>query len=132
MAYQIQFFCMWRGEDLGDFAKSIERELSSRDAGIVTTDVNQGDSWTALEVRRHPEYPVTMVLRFGDAAIEKEVARVSTEPDSPDLRMTNSLIELTLSGSIDWGLVAIVWAAIVDSYSGIPYDEESGFEASLE
>ncbi|MFL6071904.1 MAG: hypothetical protein ACJ73S_00625 [Mycobacteriales bacterium] len=131
MSYQIQFFLYWPGDELPALAETVTRGIASQAVGMEVRERMIGPGWTAFEVRLNQAIPTTMVIHLQDNATKVQVERASSELNAPDLHSINAVVELSLSGETDEELLTAVWSTLVGQLSALPYDEESGFEASL-
>ncbi len=90
-----------------------------------------GGGWDIYGSRNDSYAPLLVQFHGNDSATKAEVSVVADDDGAPDLSAVNSLLEVTLSGEVDWGLVNLIADFARQNWGGIPYDEESGFSVTF-
>ena len=128
MAYELEFFCRFDGNP----AEALQRLTSLGDQAITVIRARDGATWRAVDLSRNDSYaPLLVQFHGNDSATKAEVSVVADDDGAPDLSAVNSLLEVTLSGEVDWGLVNLIADFARQNWGGIPYDEESGFSVTF-
>ncbi|MFG2090428.1 MULTISPECIES: hypothetical protein [unclassified Spirillospora] len=132
MAYEVLFFCRCTQSHAEDFRGEFSSYLRQGIPSLMEASVASGPSWVAVDFLVDPPSDACRVtFRLYDDVVASELSRVSRESTDGAVGQSNALGELVLSGSPDSGLVNLIWSTFVEFFDGIPYDEESGFEAML-
>jgi hypothetical protein len=99
---------------------------------ITVIGAGDGATWCAVDLSRNESYaPLLVQFHGNDSTTKAEVSFVGNDDGAPDLSAVNSLLEITLSGEVDWGLVKLIADFVRQTVTGYPYDEESGFSVSF-
>ncbi|MER6227530.1 hypothetical protein ABT189_44485 [Streptomyces sp900105755] len=134
MAYQLSFFCR-SGEDRGDEAldRLLDYLLESGDRLVGEWLGPLQDSVAAFRLGTgSSDSPVadllTLEIHVGVAEIAESVIAASPN-DERGIWGCDLLATIALSGdNPDWALVHRIWAAVVNLWGAVPWDEPSGFE----
>jgi hypothetical protein len=132
VTYEVDFFCGSNGLDLPAVATRFKESVAARDVKILIEDVEYAGSLWTFDVGGGMEHePIVAVVRHGHVAVRAQIEHVGARHNAPDLSSVDMTVQLLLGDNINPAALTLVWAILVEEFSGIPYDEMDGFEASL-
>jgi hypothetical protein len=99
---------------------------------VLVNDIGRDGSLWTFEVGGDSQHQaITMIIRYGPAAVHVQVEHAGAESDAPDLSSVDMTIQILLDDEFNMDALALIWAIFVDEFSGIPFDEMDGFKATL-
>lgn len=137
VSYNITFYCHSNATRPGEAIDQIAAWTASQGVGLQLATRASGVGWAEASIglsdSSAADGSVRLEVHNAPSLVGDMVKQVSSEDSSKRLAAADLVAILTLSGDeIEWEAVRGTWLALEALWSAIPYDDGSGFGATIE
>ena len=134
MAYEIRLYCTTGGIAAGAGFGSLVSLVSANGTELRLSDRSSGDGWVAAQLDPVAGGTAGCHVEFsaGSPLVAAMVADGGADDPAGRVSAADAIVTLTLSGEVDWTVVAAIWRAAKSLWEVVPHDDGSGFDVDLD
>lgn len=132
MAYELCMFCRVDPAEVRVFGETVCSSLARTRDGVEYRQVSLSTESSEYEIRDIQTGEIVEVSFYWSGQFfDHQIAVASGEPGGDAVKGCNCIVDLVLVGNVPWSIISAIWEIVSVHYSGVLYDEISGFDASI-